>query len=90
MSELCVETTHRLGAQRGELMVTVAEHPIDHRMIVRGNLAQPSSAQRSAAIAVDGASFGSFFEDFSDPNTRTRADSLGGTSTTCSPAATSC
>ena len=45
---------------------------------------------RSAAMAAERASLGSFFDDFPDPSTRTRADSTGGTSTTSSPAATSC
>jgi hypothetical protein len=45
---------------------------------------------RSAAIAVDNASFGSFFCALPEPSTRTLDDSIGGTSTTSSPAATSC
>jgi hypothetical protein len=44
---------------------------------------------RSPATAVDSASMVSFFVVFDDPNCRTRADNVGGTSTTRSPAATS-
>ena len=43
----------------------------------------------TAAMAVDNASFESFFELFDDPNNRTLADNVGGTSITRSPAATS-
>ena len=46
------------------------------------------AADRSAATATDRASFGSFLPVAPDPSSRTRAASLGGTSSTCSPAAT--
>jgi hypothetical protein len=45
---------------------------------------------RNAAIATDRASFGSFLSDRPVPSTRTRDASVAGTSTTVSPAATSC
>ena len=45
---------------------------------------------RNAAIATDRASFGSFFCDLPDPNSRTRAAIIAGTSITRSPAPTSC
>ena len=45
---------------------------------------------RRAAMAVDRASLGSFFCERPDASTRTRAASVGGTSTTASPPATSC
>ena len=41
-------------------------------------------------MATDNASLGSFFWDLPLPRTRTRADSVGGTSNTSSPALTSC
>jgi hypothetical protein len=46
--------------------------------------------ERSAATATEKASFGSFWLVFPDCSSRTRAASLGGTSSTCSPAAASC
>src|SRR5262249_54929982 len=45
---------------------------------------------RNATIAAERASCGSFFDDFVESSTRTLADNVGGTSTTSSPAATSC
>ncbi len=47
-------------------------------------------SDRNAAIATARASFGSFFWERPEPNTRTRDASNGGTSNTVSPAATSC
>ena len=44
---------------------------------------------RNAAIAVERASLGSFLPLLPEPSSRTRADSVAGTSTTCSPASTS-
>ena len=48
------------------------------------------SGDRNAAIATDSASFGSFLFDRPVANTRTRDANVAGTSTTVSPAATSC
>ena len=50
----------------------------------------PRSRPRNAAMAVDSGSLGSFFDDLPDPRIRTRAESAGATSTTLSPATTSC
>jgi hypothetical protein len=41
-------------------------------------------------MAVDSASLLSFLAALVEPSNRTRADNVGGTSTTCSPAPTSC
>ena len=41
-------------------------------------------------MAVESASLLSFLPALLEPNSRTRADSVGGTSTTCSPAPSSC
>jgi hypothetical protein len=48
------------------------------------------SGERSAATATDNASFGSFLFDRPVANNRARDASVAGTSTTVSPAATSC
>jgi hypothetical protein len=48
------------------------------------------AGERSAATATDRASFGSFLFEVPVDSSRTRAPSLGWTSMTCSPAATSC
>jgi hypothetical protein len=48
------------------------------------------AVERSAAIATERASLASFLPVFPDSSSRTRAASLGCTSTTRSPAATSC
>ena len=48
------------------------------------------AGERSAATATEKASFGSFLPVSPACSSRTRAASLGGTSSTCSPAATSC
>jgi hypothetical protein len=49
-----------------------------------------NSQCRSPAMAVDSASLLSFLPALVEPSNRTRADKVGGTSTTCSPAPTSC
>ncbi len=87
--QLGVQSAHRLGVQAGQVLVTVGQHPQDGPEII-GVPPPRSRRPRSAAMAVDRASLGSFLFDFPDPSTRTRADSVGGTSTTSSPAATSC
>jgi hypothetical protein len=48
------------------------------------------AGERSAATATERASFSSFLFDVPLDSSRTRAPSLGCTSMTCSPAATSC
>ena len=45
---------------------------------------------RNPAMAVANASLGSFFAAFVEPSSRTLAVRVGGTSTTCSPAPSSC
>ena len=66
-------------------MVAIPEHPQNGPVVSRATVLNLGA--RRAAIAVDRASFGSFFWNLPEASTRARAANVGGTSTTCSPAA---
>jgi hypothetical protein len=68
--------------------MAIGQHPQNRGVVFACH--DPQTRIRSAAIAVDNASLGSFFDAPPEPSTRTRADSVAGTSSTVSPASTSC
>jgi hypothetical protein len=68
--------------------MTFRQHPQNTGVVIGPDSGEPLGAQRRNRDRR--ASFGSFFWDFSEPNRRTRAASIGDTSNTVSPAATSC
>ena len=84
-----MQPAHRLGAQTGEVVVTVRQQPQHHGVVIARDGAQTGMAQRrdgrrQRVVRVV------LRCDLPEPNNRTLADSVGGTSMTCSPAATSC
>ena len=83
-----MESTHRLGVERRQVLVGF--HRSRSTATWSSATTGRSRAERRAAMAMDNASLGSFFWDLPVPSTRARADSVGGTSKTSSPAPTSC
>jgi hypothetical protein len=87
-TEQGVKPADRLGAQPSEVVVPVRQQPQHRGVIHREDLAQPSVSQRHdrggpgvVRVCLVGAA---------ESSNRTRADRVGGTSSTVSPAATSC
>ena len=83
-----VQSAGDLGPGAAEVAVALGPH-LQHRRVIVG-LDLAAGGERSAATATDRASLGSFLFTAPFASSRTRAPSLGCTSRTRSPAASSC
>ena len=83
-----VEATDRPGAMRDQVVVTFREEPQHRRMVLEHD--HPQFECRNATTAAERASCASVLSLRALSSSRARAESAGGTSSTVSPAATSC
>jgi hypothetical protein len=83
-----VQPTDRLGAESGEVVMAIRQQA-QYRRVITGS-DPPGPSWRIATMAAGRASWESVLSVRVESSSRTRADRLGGTSRTVSPAATSC